>query len=231
MENKIDHRKKYMIVLDTETCPMDNSVTGVSANNMLVYDIGWAVVDKKGGVYKTRSYIISDIFFEKLLMSSAYYAKKIPSYWKDVKNGSRFIKNLDHIRQTLLEDMAEYSITEVYAHNAYFDLTALNQTQRWVTKSKYRYFFPYETNICDTLKMSRCILKPQKTYRIFCSENGYITKNNQSRMTAEIIYRYISRDKEFIESHTALEDVMIEKEILAYCYRAHKKMVKELWSN
>lgn len=231
MENKIDRRKKYMIVLDTETCPMDNSVNQVSASNMLVYDIGWAVIDKKGHVYKTHSYIVSDIFFEKTLMNSAYYANKIPSYWKDIKNGSRFIKSLYHIRKSLLKDMEEYSVSEVYTHNAYFDLIALNQTQRWVTKSKYRYFFPYETIICDTLKMCKYVLKPQKTYQKFCAENNYITKNNQLRLTAEIVYRYISRDKDFIESHTALEDVMIEKEILAYCYRAHKKMVKELWSN
>jgi hypothetical protein len=36
-------------------------------------------------------------------------------------------------------------------------------------------------------------------------------------------------NNDFIESHTALEDVMIEKDILAYCFNKHKKMRKLLW--
>lgn len=226
----MDKRKKFMIVLDTETCPMDSSCNKVNPDNMLVYDIGWAVVDKKGNVYQSHSYIVSEIFFEKELMNSAYYAKKIPDYWKDIRNGSRIILNLYQIRKKLLKEMSEYGIKEIYAHNAYFDLISLNQTERWITKSKYRYFFPYETIICDTLKMSRQVLKTRKTYKDFCTKNNYITKNNQMRFTAEIIYRYLTFDNDFIESHTALEDVMIEKEILAYCYRAHKKMTKELFT-
>ena len=37
---KIDKRKKYFMVLDTETCPIDRKVEGVTPENMLVYDIG-----------------------------------------------------------------------------------------------------------------------------------------------------------------------------------------------
>ena len=61
--------------------------------------------------------------------------------------------------------------------------------------------------------------------------NGYICKNGQLKMTAEILYRFISGNEEFDEEHTGLADVMIEKEILAYCYRQHKKMRKKLWEN
>ena len=62
------------------------------------------------------------------------------------------------------------------------------------------------------------------------SENGYLTKNGQVRKTAEIIYRYITKDNDFTESHTGLEDVMIEKEILAHCFRQHKAMRKKLYA-
>ena len=85
---KIDKRKHYIIVLDTETCPLDKDFEGVSPFNMFVYDIGWAVVDKKGNVYETKSYINRDIFMdEKALMNSAYYSDKIPKYWEDIKSG------------------------------------------------------------------------------------------------------------------------------------------------
>ena len=44
------------------------------------------------------------------------------------------------------------------------------------------------------------------------------------RLTAEILYRFITHDKTFKESHTGLEDVMIEKEILVHILRQHKKI-------
>jgi hypothetical protein len=84
-------------------------------------------------------------------------------------------------------------------------------------------------DICDTLKMARSVIGKMPTYRKFCIENGYITKNHQLRFTAEILYRFISGNNDFVESHTGLEDVMIEKEIMAYCFRQHKAMKRLLW--
>lgn len=225
----LDKRIKYRIVLDTETAPMDKNFQGVSPMNMLAYDIGWAVVDKRGNVYRTRSFVNADIFLdEKNLMQSAYYADKIPNYWNDIKNGKRILTSFYRIRKSLLDDISEFNVTEVYAHNMFFDLGTLNQTQRWLTKSKYRYFFPYGIEICDTLRMARQVLGNMPTYLRFCEQNGYLTKNGQPRFTAEICYRYITKDTDFSESHTGLEDVMIEKEILAYCFKQHKKMTRTL---
>lgn len=226
----MDKRINYKIVLDTETCPLEQT-NEVTPWNMFVYDIGWAIVDKRGKVYKTQSFINADIFLnEKELMKSAYYSEKIPKYWEDIKSGTRQLKSFYNIRKQLLEDIAEYGVKEIYAHNMRFDYGTLQNTQRWLTKSKYRYFFPREIEICDTLKMARQVLKDSKMYRVWCEQNGYITKNNQCRFSAEVLYRYITGNDDFIESHTGLEDVMIEKDILAYCYSRHKKMVRQLWA-
>jgi hypothetical protein len=67
------------------------------------------------------------------------------------------------------------------------------------------------------------------TYQRFCAENGYTTKTGKPRFTAEICYRFITKDNTFVESHTGLEDVEIETEILRYCHRQHKAMKKKLW--
>jgi hypothetical protein len=53
----MDKRINYKIVLDTETCPIDKDLNEVVPSNMWVYDCGWAVVDKRGKVYKTRSFV------------------------------------------------------------------------------------------------------------------------------------------------------------------------------
>lgn len=226
----MDKRISYKIVIDTETCPLDRDFQGVMPQNMWVYDCGWAVVDKRGNVYKTRSFINSDVFLEeKELMKSAYYSNKIPAYWEDIKAGKRILTNFYNIRKALLEDVAEYGVKEIYAHNMRFDYGSLNNTQRWETKSKYRYFFPKDVVICDTLKMARDVIGKMPTYIKFCEENGYLTKNGKVQLKAETLYRFLTKDISFEESHTGLEDVMIEKEILSYCYRQHKKMKKALW--
>lgn len=228
---KIDRRIHYILMTDTETC---NTLMGADGkldmSSTLVYDIGWQVIDKRGNVYAERSYIVDDIFNgERELMKSAYYANKLPRYYEDIKSGKRIVKSLYEIRQIFKADMENYRTTTVCAHNARFDHNALNMTQRYITKSKYRYFFPYGTEVWDTLKMARQVILPMPTYRRYCEDNGYLTKRGQCRLTAEIIYRFISGNHEFIESHTGLEDVDIERQILAYCFRKHKAMRKGLW--
>ena len=86
------------------------------------------------------------------------------------------------------------------------------------------------------MKMARDVILPMPTYRKFCEENGFMTKHStpRPRLTAEVIYRYITKNVEFAEEHTGLEDVLIEAEIFKYCMRQHKKMRKglhEKWTN
>lgn len=227
---KIDRRIGYKLVMDTETCPVDKTIEEVDPKNMWTYDIGWAVVDKRGKVYRQRSFVNADIFLnEKELMNSAYYANKIPQYWEDIKKGLRILTSWYNIRKIFLADLEEFGIEQVYAHNMRFDYHTATVTQRWITKSKYRDFFPKHVEICDTLKMARDVIGKMPTYIQFCEMYGFLTKNGRPQFKAETLYRFITNDPTFIESHTALEDVMIEKEILAYCYRQHKAMRRRLW--
>lgn len=221
---KIDRRKNYIVVLDTETAN--------DLDNPLVYDIGWAIVDKYGNVYRTRSFINREIFFlEKDLMDSSYYAEKLPIYYKRIARGETVVANWLTIKKILWEDMAEFETNIVSAHNARFDYKATATTQRWLTKSAYRYFFPKGTEVWDTLKMARDVIGKMPTYRKWCEVNDYICRNGQLKFTAEVLYRFISGQEEFDEEHTGLADVLIEKDILAYCYRQHKPMRKKLWEN
>lgn len=229
---KIDRRRHYILVVDTETANTITTENGqLDMSNVLVYDCGWQVIDTHGNVYKSQSWINREIFiYERELMQSAYYAHKIPRYVQDLQEGKRKMGDFWEIRRAMIADMEEYRIIEVAAHNARFDITALNITRRWLTKSKWRYFFPYGVEVWDTMKMARSVICKMPTYKRFCQENGYITKNNRLRVTAEILYRFISGNNNFQENHTGLEDVAIEAQILAYCYRQHKKMQKVLYA-
>ena len=231
MHTKIDRRHIYGICLDTETANTISDENGLDMTNVLFYDLGFQVVDSHGRTYGEKySFVNSDIFIhEKALMQSAYYAHKIPEYWKDIWSGKRKVATTYEIRKTLCEVIEKYNCQFVCAHNASFDNRALNNTQRWTSKSKWRYFLPKGIEWWDTLKMARSVMGKMPTYKKFCQEHGYLTKNGQLRFTAEICYRFIIKDTAFREAHTGLEDVEIETEILRYCHRQHKPMKKKLW--
>ena len=228
----MDKRHIYGIMLDTETANTQQEENGkLDMRFVLPYDFGFAVIDSHGRVYEKFSFVNSDIYiYEKDLMRSAYYANKLPQYEKDIAEGRRIMANTYNIRRIILEKIKEYNCKFVCAHNTRFDLNACNNIQRWTTKSKYRYFFPYDIEFWDTLKMARDVLGNRPTYRKFCEENGYLTKQNQCRYTAEVIYQYMMQDTDFSESHTGLEDVEIEVQILAYLVSRKKAMRKKLFS-
>ena len=231
MKKKIDRRRTYLIMGDTETCNTRMENGKLDMSDVLVYDFGFAVCDKQGRVYEKYSFIIKEIFFGmKDLMKTSYYAEKLPQYYEEIRNGQRKVVSLYEARQILANVMKEYETNIFVAHNARFDDNALKVTERYITKSKYRYFLPFGTEVWDTMKMANDTICKQKTYKKFCEENGYLTKNGQVRKTAEILYRYITKNNDFTESHTGLEDVMIEKEILAHCFRQHKAMRKKLYA-
>ena len=200
------------LVIDTETT---NSI-----DDPFCYDVGFAVVEADGTVIEDHSYVVADIFLDNELMSSAYFAEKIPQYWADIQSGKRILRRFKTIKAILRDVVEQYGIKYIVAHNASFDYRSLNYTQRLLTSSKYRYFFPWGVEIWDTLKMARQVLGKDENYRQFCIDNGYTygkEEKPQLRFTAEIIHRFLTGDLEFVEEHTGLEDVLIEKDILAYC--------------
>lgn len=201
---------KKFIVLDTETTN--------SLDDPLTYDIGFAVIDEKGKVYESYSFVIAEIFLDKELMKSAYFADKIPQYWQDIKDGKRKLAKLLTVKKILAKVMKDNHINIIIAHNARFDYRSLATTQRFLTSSKYRYFLPYGTEVYCTLKMARQALKNNIEYDNFCYNNGYLTKRGRKRYTAEILYRFLTGQNDFVERHTGLEDVLIEKEIFSFCF-------------
>lgn len=229
---KIDRRKKYLIVVDTETAntiqnPGDSRP---DMSNVLVYDCGWQIIDKKGNVYLSRSYVIREIFIdERVLMRSAYYGKKVPQYVNDIRAGKRILASVWEVRRQMLADMETFGIDVFTAHNASFDWRSLNLTVRYVSKSFVRYWLPYGTEVWDSLKMVRSVLFKMPSYVKFCEKHGYLTKQGKPRGTAEIVWRFIKKDPKFREAHTGLEDVEIEAQIIAYCFRQKKAMDKVLY--
>lgn len=220
---KIDKRIKYKLILDVETA-------GDVAKNPLVYDIGGAVTDGKGRIYETFSFLVSEIFNDDALMRSAYYFNKLPLYFLKLERGEIELKDFKSIKWYITNLLDKYNIKEIGAYNSNFDFGALNNTYQELFN--FPYFFEYRHNsikkICIWHIATQTIFL-QKTFPKWAIENGYYSKSGNIKTSAEVAYRWIYKDTDFIEEHTGLSDVLIEVEILAHCIRQKKKMNK--WIN
>ena len=222
--------KNRLMVLDTETCNI-LKLDRVTPGNNLTYDIGYSVIEPATeSVISEKSYIVREIFFgETEQMQSCYYANKLPRYYKDIAEGKREIKAFLEIIMDILNTCKRENVVAIVAHNARFDVDAINATFKWLYGFYCKVFDSVE--IWDSMKMAKTFTDTP-TYRNFCEANGYLTRHvpPRVRMTAEIIYRCIIGELDFTESHTAFEDTEIEREIVFRAYRTHKKMDRILYT-
>lgn len=218
-----------MIDVNERIMMLDSETTN-SLEDPICYDVGYRVFDLAGNVYEEASMVNADIFLDKDFMASAYYADKIPNYWRDIWEKKRELLAWRVIKARIWEAIERNSVKIVAAHNARFDYRSLHLTQRYITTSRWRWVMPWGCEWYDTLKMCREIFKDDKNYRPWCEANGFMTKNNQPQMTAEVVYRYITNDLTFKESHTGLEDVKIEMEIFLYCLSKNPEVDGRLWA-
>lgn len=196
-----------VLVIDTETA---NSI-----EQPMPYDVGYAIVNTETGeILIERSFIVAEIFLDKELMAGAYFAEKIPHYWDDLKAGRRIMKSICNIRKQIWADMRKYSVNRVGAYNMGFDNRATKNDIRFISGSLLRWFFPYKTEFFCIWNMACTSILNTEKFIQFAIENGFVSKCGNVQTSAEIAYRYITGEIDFLESHTGLEDVKIEIAIM-----------------
>jgi len=218
--------KDYILTIDTETATFDHS-KGVYGCNALTYDIGVAVCDRLGNIYETLNFVVEEIFQgEYKRMKTSYYANKLPQYFVEIGKGVRSLVSFDEARAQILDLMRKYNIKKVAAYNTSFDYYALKKTNSFLNKKWY--FFPKNTQYIDIMKMAKQIFSKNRNYVKFCEANNYLTEKGRPQIKAETVYRYISKDTDFVEAHTGLKDVEIETAIMGYLNKRKKKLVREI---
>lgn len=212
-----------VLMLDTETTN--------SLDDPIVYDLGYEIFDLDGNLYDRNSFVNADVFCDKELMASAFFADKIPAYWSDIKRGKRELRTWRTITEMLYKTIVDNDVKIICAHNSRFDYRSIHLTQRYETSSRWRWVFPWGCEWWDTLTMAREILKDNAEYETFCVTNNFTTANGKPRYTAEILYKFITNDLDFEESHTGLEDVQIERKIFEYLLSLAPSIDGRLWRN
>ena len=209
-----------VLVIDTETA---NSV-----EQPLPYDVGYAIVDTETGEILTeKSFVVAEIFLDKELMKDAYFAEKIPMYWDELKTGKRIMKSIFNIRKTIKSDMSLYNVSKVGAYNMGFDNRATRNDIRYLSGSLIKWFFPYGTEFFCIWHMA-CTsgLLNSVNYVNYATTHGFVSDAGNIQTSAECAYRYLKNDPIFAESHTGLEDVKIEVEILINCLKMANENMK-----
>lgn len=159
-EQKLDHRRKYYMILDCETAtlPFASKYEGKAKKDVaiakpLIYDFAYQIIDCKGRVYRRRSYLVTEIFSVPAVFNTAYFASKRPIYIERLKNGEITLKSWAEITEIFLSDLAE--VVAVGAYNSIFDFKkAIPFTEEYVKNLYSDNYFEWERRqewICDKI--------------------------------------------------------------------------------
>ena len=198
-----------------------------SANDIecpFTYDVSIRMTDTQGNNWGERAFVIRDIFvYEQELMKNAFYADRIPDYINDLRAHHKEMANFMWMRRQVLDMMKEFDCNTVAAYNCSFDRNALNNTLRYLTKSKYRWFFPYDTEFIDIWNMACQTICQTFAYKEFAENNNFISNNGKNyRATAETVYAFLIGNPSFEEAHKGMEDVAIEHNIMSHCFNNYE---------
>lgn len=218
---------RKFIVLDTEATRTGTVSTARLGEGARVYDLGYIVADPSGSVYEEKRLIISDTFLDAGAMRSAYYANKIPAYYAALANNTAQLVTMHEAFKMLRADIRAYDVRDVWAYNARFDRDALNSTLAHVSDGWQTWALPYGAKWRDIMRAFETAIYPTKKYAAWAADQrGGYGKSGKPRKTAELAYRYISGEDDYIEEHTALSDARDELAILLACLKRKKKLPK-----
>jgi len=213
---KVDKRKKYFITLDVET-------TGGFVQK-IVYDLGFAIHDKKGNIVYEKSFLIDEIFNDEQLMAGAYYAEKVPMYRQQLADGQHELTNFATAREILILACQRFKPTVVMAYNLNFDMDALQKTaKRLLKRDKFLDVRVGLVEPKDIWSYACEVLFSQKSFAKFAFKHGLYSDKGNYKTSAEVAYAYMTNNPSFEEEHTGLEDVRIEVAIFARCEKQNKK--------
>lgn len=205
----------------------DTETVGLQPFNF-VYDIGWLITDKQGNIQQRRNFLVREVLTDPKRMMSAFFAKKIFSYYVPaLDNGKIRLTPWETILHIMYEDLKDCDV--VAAYNIGFDLAALRNTTDILNHGEEILLDDFKilclwNFACRTLLSSR-------NYRGVARANGWLSSAGNFKSSAECVYRYITGEHNFIESHTALDDCLIENEIMTRAFARKGKIPYDEYNN
>ena len=169
---------------------------------------------RKGEVLATFNYLISEHYNE--IEKDSYAKRNFHKYADMIANGIVTSIPTEKMAVEMVNNLCEfYGVNVMTAYNSGFDFV----------KTECRELLNGRQFI-DTWLMALQTITTKKSYEKFCVENGYLTKKRNLQTSAEVVYRFLTSNTDFIEEHTAFEDSKIEMQIFLECLKMHKKFTQ-----
>lgn len=194
-----------ILIFDTET---------ISVTKPFCYNVGYVIVDTetKQAVLK-RDCVIEQIWHNTALFNTAYYENKREIYVKAMRSRKTLLEKWGYVMQQMYRDIKAFDIQHVYAYNSNFDENVFKFNQDWFKTQN-----PLDSvQVHDIRGYVHHTIAFTPDFQEWCEENKQFTESGNYSTTAETIYRYLTKNTDFIEEHTALADSEIETYILLEC--------------
>ena len=189
------------------------------------YNIGYLICDKFENIFLERSFAVLPCIWENLqncLQAREMTHKNIEEILSDIENTTKrkYVYNsVEEVKKLILSDCIKYHIKEIWAYNCAFDRGSLKRlfADDWEMLDNLVTFYDIIPAIVHTTLLS-------KKYVKWCNENKFITKKGNVMTKAEIVYKYLTGNNNFVEEHTGLNDCRIEYYILLTAINSGKKI-------
>lgn len=194
------------------------------------YNVGWIVGNKNGDIVASHDYAIMPAAFDNmcekadkqavkgLAVAHAMAYNNIKEICYDSIGKYEKVYESDSVFGSLLADITKYGVKRIWAYNCTFDKGALN---RLFNEQQFEIINNLVT-FCDIIPAILHTRLLCTEYVEFCKANGFITEKGNVQTKAEVVYRYLTGDINYIEAHTGLADVKDEFFILCEAMRATK---------
>jgi DNA polymerase III epsilon subunit-like protein len=209
-----------IFVFDTET-------VGLMPRNF-IYDIGWVITDRFGVITKTRNFLVKEVITDGKKMMGAFFARKIFSHYiPALDNNEINLVSLNDIQETMYNDLE--SCTTIAAYNIGFDLAALRNTVDICNQQQEVILDDFK--ILCLWNFACNVLLNSSNYHKMARSHGWQSKAGNFSTTAEASYRYVTGKTDFREAHTAIEDCLIENEIMRVAFSRKQAVPYNVYNN
>lgn len=198
-------------------CTLDTETVGGAVAPTGMYNVGCIIHDKEGRVYATTSMLVMEHFDE--IRGDDYAKRNFHIYEEGLQRGIFTCVATEHDAVEVVRNLCHaYGVKYVMAYNSGFDFV----------KTACRELLD-EFEFIDIYLMALQTITHQKGYARFCNENEMYSGSGKTCATsAEAVYAYITKNPDYVEEHTALEDSKIEKDIFVKCASLHQHYDKNL---
>lgn len=206
-----------IIVLDVET---------LDINYNQICDIAWATVERNR-ITAIKNYIPLEHLAR--MAEGSFSKSKMSATMAEVANGNAIIKPWAEIAEELKQDFTE--ATYIYAYNASFDRSKVISINDALQTTAYGEFFK-SAEIFDKWRdlwawSSNTILF-KKSFIDFCTAHNLRTPKKYCSTSAETTLKFINNDPDYVEAHTARQDVLDEFQIYLTIKKAIKREYAEI---